>query len=223
MCKDHPHLFQAIWRMLARKMVVHQILQQHVTNLSDANDFAFSIDCVKRVSRIFSQSDYILLLTAAVLICRSHQIPKTSCRKKVKSASHRINWKNRIMCSTEIFRTATIDNFTLMWPPYGIKNAVYANEYFSIINTCPIDTGLFVLYYAYRLVAMLFVIFSNLMLLKYMDFFVLHLNWLKVMVGLLLVSISLLEKIFLGRKIEKENMISKIQLTKLVFQFTKTV
>ena len=52
--------------------------------------------------------------------------------------------------SNRDFRTTTIGNLQLAWPPYAIKNALYAGEYFSIFNTCSIDTGLFVLYYAYK-------------------------------------------------------------------------
>ena len=44
----------------------------------------------------------------------------------------------------------TIGNLKLTWPPYGIENSTYAGERFSIFNTCPLDTGLFILYHAYK-------------------------------------------------------------------------
>lgn len=44
----------------------------------------------------------------------------------------------------------TIGNIQLTWPRFGIKNAVFNGEIFSVTNTCPIDTGLFILYHAYK-------------------------------------------------------------------------
>jgi hypothetical protein len=43
-----------------------------------------------------------------------------------------------------------IGTLHLPWPRYGIRNATYEGKIYSITNTCPLDTGLFVLYYAYR-------------------------------------------------------------------------
>ena len=38
----------------------------------------------------------------------------------------------------------------LLWPRYRIDDAVYNGQHFSIFNTCPLDTGLFAVYHAYK-------------------------------------------------------------------------
>lgn len=43
-----------------------------------------------------------------------------------------------------------IGTLCLPWPRYGIRNTVYAGKIYSVTRTCPLDTGLFVLYYAYK-------------------------------------------------------------------------
>ena len=48
------------------------------------------------------------------------------------------------------YRTTTIGSITLTWPPYGINNASYRGQRISVFHTCPIDAGLFVFYYAYK-------------------------------------------------------------------------
>ena len=45
---------------------------------------------------------------------------------------------------------ATVNNLQLTWPRYGIRNAIYEGNMFSVTNTCPLDTGLFILYHAYK-------------------------------------------------------------------------
>jgi hypothetical protein len=77
------------------------------------------------------------------------QTPKKLKHKKVKAAtSISINHDNLLFNND--YRTATIGTVTLTWPPYGINDALYAGQSFTIVNTCPIDTGLFVLYHAYK-------------------------------------------------------------------------
>ncbi|CAF2704859.1 unnamed protein product [Rotaria sp. Silwood2] len=44
--------------------------------------------------------------------------------------------------------TTTRGSLNLTWPRYGINNGTYAGQSFSITRTCPVDTGLFVLYHA---------------------------------------------------------------------------
>ncbi|CAF3837376.1 unnamed protein product [Rotaria sp. Silwood1] len=51
---------------------------------------------------------------------------------------------------TKLIHTTTLGSLNLVWPRYGIKNCVYAGESFSVTRTCPIDTGLFALYHAYK-------------------------------------------------------------------------
>ncbi|CAM4846542.1 unnamed protein product [Rotaria magnacalcarata] len=44
----------------------------------------------------------------------------------------------------------TVGSLNLTWPMYGIHNGTYEGQYFSITRTCSVDTGLFVLYHAYK-------------------------------------------------------------------------
>ena len=45
---------------------------------------------------------------------------------------------------------AKVGSLRLPWPRYGIKDAVYESQHFSIFHTCPLDTGLFAVYHAYK-------------------------------------------------------------------------
>ena len=45
---------------------------------------------------------------------------------------------------------AVLGSLHLTWPKYGINNGIYAGQSFSVTRTCSVDTGLFVLYHAYR-------------------------------------------------------------------------
>jgi len=74
---------------------------------------------------------------------------KISQQKKVKYSPTNLIGKQNYTCGKD-YPTTKIGNLILTWPSYGIKNVAYANQYFSIINTCPVDTGLFVLYHAYK-------------------------------------------------------------------------
>jgi hypothetical protein len=52
--------------------------------------------------------------------------------------------------SNKDYRTTVIGNLELRWPAYGIENATYAGRTYFIYHTCTIDTGLFILYHAYK-------------------------------------------------------------------------
>ena len=73
--------------------------------------------------------------------------PKKPPQKKIKSSPP--NSINKRTFNRD-YLTTKIGDLKLTWPPYGIKNALYADEYHSIYYTCTIDTGLFVLYHAYK-------------------------------------------------------------------------
>ena len=115
---------------------------------------------------------------------------KQSRQKKTKSSPRnsidRLNFK-----FGKDYRITTIGKLNLTWPPYGTENATYLGKHFSIFHTCPIDTGLFILYHAYKastddsrkLIA------SD--TLESYTFFVVHFNSLKQMAGLSLVYIGL--------------------------------
>ena len=53
------------------------------------------------------------------------------------------------MTSNRLF-IAVVGSFKLTWPRYDIMNGVYGNKSYSVTRMCPLDTGLFVLYYAYK-------------------------------------------------------------------------
>ncbi|CAF4153886.1 unnamed protein product, partial [Adineta steineri] len=83
----------------------------------------------------------------------SISIEKTSkqlCEKKSKPSSPPHTIENRNFQSSKDNRTATIGSLKLTWPSYAIENATYAGEQYFIFNTCTIDTGLFILYHAYK-------------------------------------------------------------------------
>nr|ACD54669.1 unknown [Adineta vaga] len=44
----------------------------------------------------------------------------------------------------------TIGNLKLLWLIYGVDNFIYAGKRYDIFHTCIIDTGLFILYHAYK-------------------------------------------------------------------------
>ena len=46
--------------------------------------------------------------------------------------------------------TTKAGSLNLTWPRYKVCDGVYAEQTFSIINTCSVDTGLFILYHAYK-------------------------------------------------------------------------
>ncbi|CAF1538415.1 unnamed protein product, partial [Didymodactylos carnosus] len=115
-------------------------------NSSDINDFAFNLNspCSSpafspKRSHLTSDSSYSL---------SKEKIPTTR-RKRVKSSPTN-SIKNRNLPFSREYCTTTIGNLKLTWPPYGIKDAFYAGEYFSVFHTCSLDTGLFVLYHAYK-------------------------------------------------------------------------
>ena len=58
--------------------------------------------------------------------------------------------KNNLFHKTKDCRTTQIGNLKLTWPSYGIENAMYEGERYFIFHTCTIDTGLFILYHAYK-------------------------------------------------------------------------
>ncbi|CAF1027129.1 unnamed protein product [Rotaria sordida] len=70
-------------------------------------------------------------------------------RKKIKKSLLHSSKKQQSRFSKQPF-TTTLGSLNLTWPRYGIKNGIYEGQSFSITRTCPVDTGLFVLYHAYK-------------------------------------------------------------------------
>ncbi|CAF4095238.1 unnamed protein product [Rotaria sordida] len=70
-------------------------------------------------------------------------------RKKIKTSLLHSSKKQQSRFSKQPF-TTTLGSLNLTWPRYGIKNGIYEGQSFSITRTCPVDTGLFVLYHAYK-------------------------------------------------------------------------
>ncbi|CAF4643666.1 unnamed protein product, partial [Didymodactylos carnosus] len=113
----------------------------------DANDYDCVVDNTS-LSRAFSPKRSYPSFDSSYSMSKA-ETPKKLRPKKVKVSPPNSIDKRNFPFNTDN-RTTTVDNLMLTWPSYGIKNALYAGECFSIFNTCPIDTGLFVLYYAYK-------------------------------------------------------------------------
>lgn len=75
--------------------------------------------------------------------------PKQLREKKAKASPQ--NSINRFdLTLDKDYRTTNIGELNLTWPPYGIEYTKDNDEHFSIYHTCAIDTGLFILYHAYK-------------------------------------------------------------------------
>jgi hypothetical protein len=68
-------------------------------------------------------------------------------RKKIKTSSSKLSNATQYRSNDPLTK---IGNLSLTWPRYKIKDGVYAGHSFSITNTCSVDTGLFILYHAYK-------------------------------------------------------------------------
>jgi hypothetical protein len=121
--------------------------RRHDTKSSDAKDFTSSIDNIN-LSRAFSPKRSYPSSDSSFSTSKA-PTPKKLRQNQVKSSPSKSITKRNFTLNSD-YRTTTIGNLTLAWPPYGIMNTFYAGEYFSIFHTCPIDTALFVFYYAYK-------------------------------------------------------------------------
>ena len=121
--------------------------RQYVTKLNDPDGANHRIDDTS-LSRAFSPKRLYASSDSSSSISEIKLI-KPFQQKKLKSPSPN-SIKKRDPAARKDYRTATIGNLTLTWPPYQIENEIYAGEIYSIFHTCPIDTGLFVLYHAYK-------------------------------------------------------------------------
>jgi hypothetical protein len=82
---------------------------------------------------------------------RSDSKPEASQVSKPKrSKSDSKSIKKQESTSKGEHRLAAIGNLQLRWPRYGIKDATYEGDQFTVFNTCPLDTGLFTLYNAFE-------------------------------------------------------------------------
>ena len=62
-----------------------------------------------------------------------------------------MNSPNRRQLIPHVQQTlVAVGDLKLTWPRYGIRNAIHEGKIYSVTRTCPLDTGLFVFYYAYR-------------------------------------------------------------------------
>lgn len=46
--------------------------------------------------------------------------------------------------------TTNVGTLTLRWPRFGMHSSLHEGQSHSVTNTCPLDTGLFILYHAYK-------------------------------------------------------------------------
>ena len=78
--------------------------------------------------------------------------PKASKRLRDKTVNSSVSTsiEKDNFKSNKDYRTTTIGSLTLAWPPYQINNTSFRGQNFSVVNTCPVDTGLFVFYHAYK-------------------------------------------------------------------------
>ena len=120
--------------------------QQHVTESIDMNIFACFTESAN-LSRALCPKRAHVTSDSSTSISKEEMI-KTS-QKKLKISLANSTIKQNYTFNKD-YRTTKTGNLTFTWPPYGIKNATYRNQTFSIINTCPIDTGLLALYHAYK-------------------------------------------------------------------------
>ncbi|CAF1314555.1 unnamed protein product [Adineta ricciae] len=79
----------------------------------------------------------------------AEQTSKQPCLRINKHISPHTTQSN-LLHNTKDNRTTTIGTLELTWPSYGIENGTYADECYFIFHTCTIDTGLFILYHAYK-------------------------------------------------------------------------
>jgi hypothetical protein len=124
-----------------------QHARQHVTKPSDSKNSFHPINNAS-LSRVFSPKRAHASSDSSSSIS---DIPtlKISQQKKFKSPLPNSMDKRNLGVNRD-YRTTKIGNLTLTWPPYRIEKAIYVGETFTIFHTCPVDTGLFVLYHAYK-------------------------------------------------------------------------
>ena len=67
-------------------------------------------------------------------------------RKKAKRVLADLPVKKQCMTSDRPF-VVVVGSFNLTWLRYDIMDGVYRNKSYSVTRMCPLDTGLFVLYY----------------------------------------------------------------------------
>lgn len=74
--------------------------------------------------------------------------PIKRTRKKAKQSPLNSPNKQQIIRKKRV-GLANIGPLELAWPRFGIRKAIFEGQMYSVTNTCPLDTGLFVMYYAY--------------------------------------------------------------------------
>ena len=87
--------------------------------------------------------------TASTSPAQKPLTPVQKFRKKGKqSPMNSPNFQQVFKKKTDKF--TNIGTLQLPWPRYGIRNTAYEGKIYSVTNTCPLDTGLFTLYFAYQ-------------------------------------------------------------------------
>lgn len=69
-------------------------------------------------------------------------------QKKIKSSVRTST--NRQGVTQQGDHVADVGPLRLPWPRYRIEDAIYESQHYSIYHTCPLDTGLFAIYHAYK-------------------------------------------------------------------------
>ncbi|CAF2115689.1 unnamed protein product [Rotaria magnacalcarata] len=124
-----------------------QNVQQRVTESRNDKDFASTMDNMNLFDLLSPK--------------RSHPSSDSSVstmKQKSKKMLQEVNVNSSPSASinkcnfkyNKDHRTAKIGSLTLAWPLFRIGNASFRGQNFSVVNNCPIDTGLFVFYHAYK-------------------------------------------------------------------------
>lgn len=79
---------------------------------------------------------------------RAPKLVKKPRKKGKQSLMNSPNLQQILTNKTDKF--TNIGTLQLPWPRYGIRSGVYEGKIYSVTQTCPLDTGLFILYFAYR-------------------------------------------------------------------------
>ncbi|CAF1014942.1 unnamed protein product [Rotaria magnacalcarata] len=124
-----------------------QNVQQHVTESWNAKNFVNTMDNMNLFDILSSKRSHPS--SDSGISTTKTRYTKRLREKKVDCSSATAIGKRNFK-SYKDYRTTTIGSLTLAWPPYQINNRSFRGQIFTLLNTCSVDTGLFVFYHAYK-------------------------------------------------------------------------
>ncbi|CAF1959195.1 unnamed protein product [Rotaria magnacalcarata] len=122
-------------------------VQQHVTESWNAKNFVNTMDNMNLFDILSSKRSHPS--SDSGISTTKTRYTKRLREKKVDCSSATAIGKRNFK-SYKDYRTTTIGSLTLAWPPYQINNRSFRGQIFTLLNTCSVDTGLFVFYHAYK-------------------------------------------------------------------------